>query len=154
MATGYFRVMPYSCEDIIDKFQAARMISGCGWIRALGGRYHKTCYEDGRYGSGDETFCQTEFDIRYTDIVAFADDSIPPLRMITYDIECASTKGFPDAENIANPIIVIAAICTDYEHAEPVKSRKVVFQYGSADQLKDFDPMIGMSIFPHFFLFE
>lgn len=85
--------MPYSCEDIVDKFQADRKVSGCGWIRVLDGHYHQTCYEGGRYGSGDETFCQAEFDVGYTDIVSFADDYIPPLRMITYDIECLSTKG-------------------------------------------------------------
>lgn len=152
---GTFRVMPYSCEDIVDKFQADCKISGFGWIRALGGCYRKTEY-DSEF-CGDETFCQIEFDIRYssyflafnitllryTDIVSFNDDSIAPLRMITYDIECASTKGFPDADNLDNPIIVIAAVCTEYENAEPVRARKMVFQFGSADPLKDFVESIG-----------
>lgn len=64
-SAGNFRVMPYSCEDIVDKFQADRKISGFGWIRALGGRYSRTSYDSSRYGNGDETYCQTEFDIRY-----------------------------------------------------------------------------------------
>jgi DNA polymerase delta subunit 1 len=134
---GVFRVLPYSCEGIVEKFQVKYGISGFGWIRVPFSRCIPTSY-DGKvkFGQGDRSFCQAEFDTRADLITPFVDDSIAPLRAITFDIECATSKGFPDAER-GDPVILIAAICTEYINAEPTNKVKYVFQYGSASPIKD-----------------
>lgn len=140
---GPVAVMPYSCQDVVDKFQADTGISGFGWIEIAN---PSETDRDGNYG--DHSRCDLEVDcsistgIRPVKDGAVA-DKIAPLRMITYDIECAKTRGMPTPER--DPVIVIAAICAEYEGGQPVpeKTRRVVLQLGTADRIKGLDPQKG-----------
>lgn len=77
------------------------------WIEVPGGKYkmrrHKT------------SSCQLEFDVRYNDFISHAPEGewskIAPLRILSFDIECAGRKGiFPEADK--DPVIQIANMVT------------------------------------------
>ena len=131
---GPIRAMAYSCQNIIDKFQADRKISGFGWIDVL--RYEEV---NGSQTFGDPSRCNCELDANINWIRPTTSDHIVPLRKITFDIECLKGKGIPQPEN--DPVIVISAVCGEYVKGQPVneKKRRVLFQTGEADRVDTVD---------------
>ena len=127
---GDVKVMPYSCQDIVDKFQADIRVSGFGWL--LLDRFIRT----GDAVGADDSSCDFELDtcVSWLRNVKGCDD-IAPLRKITYDIECLKTEGMPDPDKDA--VIVISAICGDYVNGQPAKKRKVLLQLNKADSVKN-----------------
>ena len=143
---GYVKVMPYSCQDVVDKFQADRGVSGFGWIELA--QFVKA--KDGEIGSfGDDSSCNFEIDISMTWMRPVKGcDRIAPLRKITYDIECLKTKGMPDPEKDA--VIVISAVCGEYANGQPTPAgpetrgkRKVLLQLNKADAVRNIVPENG-----------
>ena len=133
---GRVRIMPYSCQNIVDKFQADVGISGFGWIEV--DRY--TNSESSSFG--DKSHCHFEIDTSLHCLKPIkAQDTIAPLRKITFDIECLKTRGMPDPENDA--VIVISAICGDYINGQPTRKRKILLQLGHADPVKNIDAANG-----------
>lgn len=133
---GYVDVTPYSCQNIVDKFQADTGISGFGWVGIA-------CPNaTNRFsGSGNHSSCNIEVDCSLvTGVWPIKDgelvDQIAPLRMIAYDIECAKTRGMPTPER--DPVIVIAVVCAEYVGGQlvPEKTRRVVLQHGSSSDIK------------------
>lgn len=104
--------MPYGLRFMIDTG-----IFGVSWIELKKGTYKV------RNKSEKDSNCQIEVDIlNYNDIEchpcegAFA--SIAPLRILSFDIECASEKGvFPRPEK--DPVIQIANICKVHGQEDP-----------------------------------
>ena len=136
-ALGPINVMPYSCHDIVDKFQTDLGVSGFGWIDI-----HRFMDTDKRGHNGDASSCVREIDTSVTWMRSVKGiDEVAPLRKITYDIECLKTKGMPDPEKDA--VIVISAICGEYRNGQPAGKRKVLLQYGRADPVKNIDPANG-----------
>ena len=133
---GDVKVMPYSCQDIVDKFQADIRVSGFGWL--LLDRFIRT----GDAVGADDSSCDFELDtcVSWLRNVKGCDD-IAPLRKITYDIECLKTEGMPDPDKDA--VIVISAICGDYVNGQPAKKRKVLLQLNKADPVKNIVPENG-----------
>jgi DNA polymerase delta subunit 1 len=81
------------------------------WIEIPGGKY--TLF-DARSGSR-RSVCQIEFEMRYDSFISHLPEGewskIAPLRILSFDIECAGRKGiFPEAEK--DPIIQIANMVT------------------------------------------
>lgn len=59
------------------------------------------------------TRCQLEINVSADNIEALPCEGewskIAPLRILSFDIECAATQGFPSAER--DPVIQIACVC-------------------------------------------
>jgi len=84
------------------------------WIEVPGGKY--------KLRSRKSSTSQLEFDVRYTDFISHAPEGewskIAPLRILSFDIECAGRKGiFPEAEK--DPVIQIANMITRQGEAQP-----------------------------------
>jgi DNA polymerase delta subunit 1 len=138
---GVVKVMPYSCQDIVDKFQADNGVAGFGWIELA--NFKKTASSSSGGGGGDESNCHFEIDTCVAWMRPVHDcDDIAPLRKITYDIECLKSKGMPDPEKDA--VIVISAICGEYVGGQPIdRKRKVLLQLHQADPVKNIIPENG-----------
>ena len=140
---GFVKIMPYSCQDIVDKFQADRGVSGFGWIELA--QFSKTKGNS----FGDESSCHFEIDTTISWLRPVKGcDSIAPIRKMTYDIECLKTKGMPDPEKDA--VIVISAVCGEYINGQPVPAgpetkgkRKVLLQLLNADPVRNIVPENG-----------
>ena len=66
--------------------------------------------------------CQIEAEVHYQDLIAHPNDGewakMAPLRILSFDIECAGRKGvFPEANQ--DPVIQIASCVTKYGEAKP-----------------------------------
>jgi len=91
--------------DFEIRFMVDQKIKGASWITL----------PKGKWGPREkiETTCSIECTIDYKDIIAHEPEEdwakIAPLRILSYDIECAGRKGiFPEAEH--DPVIQIAAM--------------------------------------------
>ncbi|KFH00637.1 DNA polymerase, partial [Toxoplasma gondii VAND] len=82
--------------------------TGCSWLLGRGGAYVV------RPASLQETSAQLELDIHYADLLPLPPaerwQKLPPLRILSFDIECVKLKGegFPEAET--DPVIQISSI--------------------------------------------
>lgn len=131
-------VRPYSCINTVEQFQADMRISGFGWIRMP-----QSSTELADIEIGDTARCDLEINVNYAKISPIQhDDSIAPLRKITFDIECAKTLGMPKPQ--VNEVILIACICGEYENGQSVRKRRVILQYGTSGKIPhQIDPTRG-----------
>ena len=83
--------------------------------------------------------CQIELECSYKDVMALKPEGewskIAPLRVLSFDIECAAQKGFPTYDK--DPVIQIAALSKN--HNEPSHFSKVIFTYKSCSNIADTD---------------
>lgn len=131
------KVLPYNCFDSVEEFQTIKGVRGFGWITTVGTT--KTSPENAK-----TFYPECEWDVNIDGIRAVeGEDSVAPLRLVCYDIECGKNGvGFPIPQR--DPIILIACIFAEYSSTGSLmKKRKVIFQYGSSDQLKNIDESIG-----------
>src|SRR5690606_11128461 len=69
-----------------------------------------------------QSTCQIEAVVHYKDLIAHKSEGefskMAPLRILSFDIECAGRKGvFPEAE--VDPVIQIANVVTTYGSPQP-----------------------------------
>ena len=101
---------PYEADVNFEvRFMVDNKIPGCNWVELPTKKYKS------RVGNKKQTNCQIEIDVNYTDIISHspegAMDSIGPLRILSFDIECSNRKGiFPEPEH--DPVIQIANMVT------------------------------------------
>ena len=86
------------------------------WVEAPQSKYHMIPHRD-RHSN-----CQIEAYVHYRDLIAHDNDGewakMAPLRILSFDIECAGRKGvFPEANQ--DPVIQIANIVTRYGESKP-----------------------------------
>ncbi|KAH9517744.1 DNA polymerase delta catalytic subunit [Dermatophagoides farinae] len=98
------------------RFMVDRNVVGCCWIELPVQSYQL------RSADKYESRCQVELDVAYDKLIAYEPDekwsSIAPLRVLSFDIECAGRKGiFPEPEH--DPIIQIANYVTRQGESEP-----------------------------------
>ena len=91
-------------------------MSGMSWVEVPASQYHMLPMKD-RHSN-----CQIEAYVHYRDLVAHPSDGewqkMAPLRILSFDIECAGRKGvFPEASQ--DPVIQIANIVTRYGEPKP-----------------------------------
>ena len=91
-------------------------ISGMSWVEAPPTKYHMVPARD------RQSNCQIEAHVHYLDLIAHQNDGewakIAPLRILSFDIECAGRKGiFPEANQ--DPVIQIANVVTRYGESKP-----------------------------------
>ncbi len=84
-------------------------ILGMNWVEIPARKYTL------RQKQEQDSCCQYELDVHYTDIISHppegAMSNIAPLRILSFDIECAGRKGtFPEAK--IDPVIQIANMVT------------------------------------------
>lgn len=86
-------------------------VVGMNWIEVPGGKYNLVSPKD----KSRRSTCQIEVEMRYDAFISHAPEGewskIAPLRILSFDIECAGRKGiFPEAE--IDPVIQIANMVT------------------------------------------
>lgn len=86
------------------------------WVEVPQAKYHVIPHRD-RHSN-----CQIEAYVHYRDLVAHPNDGewakMAPLRILSFDIECAGRKGvFPEANQ--DPVIQIANVVTRYGETKP-----------------------------------
>lgn len=86
------------------------------WVEVPQAKYHVIPYKD-RHSN-----CQIEAHVHYRDLIAHPNDGewakMAPLRILSFDIECAGRKGvFPEANQ--DPVIQIANVVTRYGESKP-----------------------------------
>lgn len=91
-------------------------ITGMCWITLPAGKYR--CVDEHEKVSR----CQLEVTIDYKDLIAHPAEGdwqkMAPLRILSFDIECAGRKGiFPEAQN--DPVIQIANVVSSYGESKP-----------------------------------
>ena len=122
--TTYESNIPYVLRFMID-----RSISGCNWIECPAGEYQMARQK--------ESTCQIEVDICFTKLVSHPSNegvyaSIAPVRIFSFDIECAGRKGvFPEPQH--DPIIQIANIVKQQGEKQPFVRN--VFSYGKCSPI-------------------
>lgn len=114
-------------------------ITGMSWITLPKGSY--TLERDPNLF---QSTCQIECSVHYKDLISHASEGewlkMAPLRILSFDIECAGRKGvFPEAEH--DPVIQIANVISRYGEAKPFIRN--VFT------VKSCSPIIGSQIFAH-----
>ena len=103
------------------RFMIDTSVVGCNWIELPAGKYlvRNTDHlkTTPRYTSNEPSIsnCQIEVDVMYSDMISHSTDGefsgIAPLRILSFDIECAGRKGvFPDPK--IDPVIQIANMVT------------------------------------------
>lgn len=102
--------VPYVLRFMIDT-----KVVGMNWIEIPAGRYKLV--SDGR-----KSTCQIELTMRYDAFISHAPEGdwqkIAPLRILSFDIECAGRKGiFPEAN--VDPVIQIANMVTRQGENQP-----------------------------------
>lgn len=86
------------------------------WVEAPAGKYKIIPHHE------RQSNCQIEAQIHFGDLIAHSSEGewakIAPLRILSFDIECAGRKGiFPEAE--VDPVIQIANVVTRYGEDKP-----------------------------------
>ncbi|KDQ18974.1 hypothetical protein BOTBODRAFT_28455 [Botryobasidium botryosum FD-172 SS1] len=102
----------------ILRFMIDTKIVGMNWIEIPGGKYKRRPYGTNKPTSN----CQLEIDVKCDDLISHVPEgewsAIAPLRILSFDIECAGRKGiFPEAQ--VDPVIQIANMVTRQGEASP-----------------------------------
>ncbi|CDI84986.1 DNA polymerase delta catalytic subunit, putative [Eimeria praecox] len=146
--TAYEANIPFVLRFMVDA-----EVTGCCWVKGVAGSIYWVCLhmrvlpaaaKKGRYvvrlPSLRESRCQEEVDVHYADIEALPlqgdFQSLPPLRMLSFDIECVKAvgQGFPEAQE--DPVIQISSIVEEQrrEKANKDKSSSAASASDATDQ--------------------
>ena len=109
-------VMTFDNIQYILRFMIDTKISGMSWVSIKAGSYTMIPARD------RQSHCQIEAYCNFRDIIAHPTDGewqkMAPLRVLSFDIECAGRKGiFPEAN--VDPVIQIANVVTRYGEEKP-----------------------------------
>ncbi|KAK3308577.1 DNA polymerase family B-domain-containing protein [Chaetomium strumarium] len=107
-------IATYDNIQYLLRFMVDCSIAGMGWVEAPAGRY--------RLVTDKQSNCQIEAEISYRDLISHKPvgewSKMAPLRILSFDIECAGRKGiFPEANH--DSVIQIANIVTKYGDKKP-----------------------------------
>ncbi|OWK15593.1 POLD1 [Cervus elaphus hippelaphus] len=107
---------PYEANvDFEIRFMVDTDIVGCNWLELPPGKYILR-------PEGKATLCQLEVDVLWSDVISHPPEGewqrIAPLRVLSFDIECAGRKGiFPEPER--DPVIQICSLGLRWGEPEP-----------------------------------
>ena len=109
-------VLTFDSIQYVLRFMIDTKISGMSWVEVPAGKYHMIPARD-RHSN-----CQIEAYVHYRDLIAHPVDGewakMAPLRVLSFDIECAGRKGiFPEAN--VDPVIQIANVVTRFGEEKP-----------------------------------
>ena len=109
-------ILTFDSIQYVLRFMIDTGITGMSWVDVPAQKYHIIPqYER-------QSNCQIEAHCHYRDLVALGHDgewaTMAPLRILSFDIECAGRKGvFPEANQ--DPVIQIANVVTRYGESKP-----------------------------------
>jgi DNA polymerase delta subunit 1 len=135
-------ILTFDAIQYVLRFMVDTHIAGMSWVSVDPEKYHMIP------GKDRHSHCQIEAYCHYRDLIAHPIDGewakMAPLRVLSFDIECAGRKGvFPEA-NI-DPVIQIANVVTRYGEEKPFVRNVFcldtcslivntqVFEFGGAD---------------------
>jgi len=102
--------MPFALRFMIDT-----KMGGMSWLRLEPGKFTIRSVDQ------QASTSQIEVDCKYEDIISLPSEGewskIAPLRILSFDIECSSKQGFPQAEK--HPVIQIANVCKIQTQEQP-----------------------------------
>ncbi|KAI4189296.1 MAG: hypothetical protein L6R41_001565 [Letrouitia leprolyta] len=109
-------ILTFDMLQYVLRFMVDKGVTGMSWVTAPQGKYHMIPHRE-RHSN-----CQIEAHIHCSDLIAHPNDGewakMAPLRIMSFDIECAGRKGiFPEAN--VDPVIQIASIVTRYGEPKP-----------------------------------
>ncbi|XP_060084003.1 DNA polymerase delta catalytic subunit-like [Ylistrum balloti] len=126
---GYLQHGFQSYESNIDfevRFMVDSDVVGCNWIEVPAGKYQlrnrrNISNADSRHPAHTSR-CQVELDVSWEDFISHSPEGewskVAPLRILSFDIECAGRKGiFPEADK--DPVIQIANMVIRQGDREP-----------------------------------
>ncbi|KAH7042087.1 DNA polymerase delta catalytic subunit [Macrophomina phaseolina] len=100
-------ILTFDNLQYVLRFMVDCKIAGMSWVEAKAGKYHMIQHRD-RHST-----CQIEAHVHYRDLIAHQADGewakMAPLRILSFDIECAGRKGIFPEPNI-DPVIQIANV--------------------------------------------
>ncbi|KAL0993510.1 hypothetical protein UPYG_G00108950 [Umbra pygmaea] len=127
---GTFSTQQYSSYEANIDFEIRFMVDsgvvGCCWIELPKGKYRvreeRSTEETDHCYPGKVSLCQYELDVGWTQLISHPAEGeyqrIAPLRVLSFDIECAGRKGiFPEADK--DPVIQIASMVQRQGEKEP-----------------------------------
>ena len=109
-------IATFDSIQYILRFMIDRGLSGMSWIEVEPQKYHIMSPRD------RQSNCQIEAYCHYRDLVAHGHEGewakMAPMRVLSFDIECAGRKGvFPEPNQ--DPVIQIANVVTRYGESKP-----------------------------------
>lgn len=127
---GYRNHVFEACETNIDpmlRLMHLKDIKPCGWVRVDGAKADD--------GQADDTTCDIALACDWKHIHSVEDNSLAPLKICSFDIECTSEDGnFPQASRPFDRIIQIGASFSRCGEFEPYK--KAIITLGSCSELE------------------
>ncbi|XP_039861915.1 DNA polymerase delta catalytic subunit [Simochromis diagramma] len=112
--------------DFEIRFMVDSDVVGCCWIELPKGKYRvreeKSTGNTSSQSPGKASLCQYEVDVGWKDLISHPAEGewqrIAPLRVLSFDIECAGRKGiFPEPDK--DPVIQIASMVQRQGETEP-----------------------------------
>ncbi|KAG7002418.1 DNA polymerase delta catalytic subunit [Physcia stellaris] len=109
-------ILTFDSIQYVLRFMIDTGVTGMSWVEVPQSKYHLIADRD------RQSNCQIEAYVHYRDLIAHSNDGewakMAPLRILSFDIECAGRKGiFPEAHH--DPVIQIANVVTRYGEAKP-----------------------------------
>lgn len=109
-------IMTFDNIQYVMRFMVDTKISGMSWVEVPAGSYSMLGKEE------LTSTCQIEARVHFRDLIAHSVvgeySKMAPLRVLSFDIECAGRKGvFPEAHE--DPVIQIANVVTRYGEDKP-----------------------------------
>ncbi|KAK8232263.1 DNA polymerase delta catalytic subunit [Phyllosticta capitalensis] len=109
-------ILTFDSIQYVLRFMVDCKLPGMSWVSVKEGRYHMVPY------NSRQSTCQIEAYANYKDLIAHPAEGqwakMAPLRVLSFDIECAGRKGvFPEAN--VDPVIQIANVVTRYGEEQP-----------------------------------
>jgi len=109
-------ILTFDNIQYLLRFMIDTKVTGMGWVEVAAGNYTVMPQYD------RQSNCQIEAYCHYRDLVALGHDGewskMAPLRVCSFDIECAGRKGvFPEPH--IDPVIQIANVVTRYGETKP-----------------------------------
>lgn len=120
------------------RFLTDRNIPGCTWLKLKGGKYfHRDSSSCEAFKMELESHCQIELDVHFKNIDTIKDQplEIPPLRILSFDLECR----LKEVKNVASQVIQLGAVLSCYGpdcDTDPVIG-KAIFVLGTCASLPD-----------------
>lgn len=107
---------PAGKKEKREKKLTTSKVSGMAWVEAPAGQYKLVSQHE------KQSNCQIEAELDYRQLIAHKPigewSKMAPLRILSFDIECAGRKGiFPQPEH--DPVIQIANVVTRYGERQP-----------------------------------
>ncbi|KAJ6184037.1 hypothetical protein N7519_005338 [Penicillium mononematosum] len=116
MWSGADGILTFDNIQYLLRFMIDTGLAGMAWVEAMAGKY-RLLGQSQRLSN-----CQIEASVDYRDMIAHPPNGewakMAPLRVLSFDIECAGRKGIFPEPNV-DPVIQIANVVTRYGETKP-----------------------------------